>query len=109
MSGFTLIGPSFTIRSIAGAHCWGGFSGTIPAHVEDILVNQENKTLDIAVLPADIQSNILKTHHGNNFSYAVVTDEMPWRTEMSQRMQKLRDNINEMLEDLNMENAEMFN
>jgi len=94
MGGFTLIGPAYTIRSLAGVHrcrCTG-FKGYIPADVEQVLVNQENKTLDIAVLPNDIRSKMMTAHLGDNFNYSVsktVTKEeqeakdKQWFTDMS--------------------------
>ena len=94
MGGFTLIGPVYTIRSLAGVHrcrCTG-FKGYIPADVEQVLVNQENKTLDIAVLPIDIRNKMMTAHLGDNFNYTVsktVTKEeqeakdKQWFTDMS--------------------------
>lgn len=108
MSGFTLIGPLFTFRSIAGAHCWGGYSGTVSSYIESILVNQQNKTLDISVLPTDIRTKILEAHLGDNFAYTVMVDDMQWHSEMSQRIQKLGNNINEMLKDIITEEENML-
>lgn len=74
MGGFTLIGPTYIINSIPGhikCRCTG-FEGNIPLDVENILVNQSNKCLDISILPEDIRKKMMTSHLGDNFNYKVT-------------------------------------
>lgn len=74
MGGFTLIGPTYIIKSIPGKlHCrCRGFKGNIPLDIENILVNQSNKCLDLNVLPEDIRNEMMTSHLGDNFNYTVT-------------------------------------
>lgn len=74
MGGFTLIGPKYIITNIPGkirCRCTG-FKGNIPLDIENILVNQSNKCLDLSVLPQDIRNEMLASHLGDSFDYKVT-------------------------------------
>ena len=74
MGGFTLIGPTYIINSIPGqikCRCTG-FKSNIPLDVENILVNQSNKCLDLSILPEDIRNRMMSSHLGDNFNYKVT-------------------------------------
>jgi hypothetical protein len=73
MGGFTLIGPTYIINSIPGRlHSQTGFKGNIPLDVEDILVNQSNKCLDLSVLPEDIREGMKNSNLGDNLNYKIT-------------------------------------
>lgn len=74
MGGFTLIGPTYIIKSIPGqirCRC-SGFKGNIPLELEYVLVNQSNKCLDLSILPEDIRNQMMTSHLGDNFNYKVT-------------------------------------
>lgn len=74
MGGFTLIGPTYIFHSLPAkmrCRCMG-FKGNIPLDVENLLVNQSNKCLDLNLLPEDIRDKMMTSHLGDNFNYEVT-------------------------------------
>jgi hypothetical protein len=73
MGGFTLVGPTYTIKSTGVSMCrCTGFRGDITEDIETLLVNQDNPYLDVAMLPQELQENMMKSHIGNSLHYKVV-------------------------------------
>lgn len=99
MGGFTLIGPSYTFKSLAGMRCrCTGYTGKISADIEKTLVSQEQQYLDLSIFPEDVRENMMKHHLGNNFNYTATkrltkeeeeAKEKQWLTDMI----AMRDNI----------------
>ncbi len=73
MGGFTLIGPVYTFKSLQGMPCrCHGYIGNIPSDIENILLNQERKVLDLNIIP-EIERKVMMDHHlGNNFNYSIT-------------------------------------
>jgi hypothetical protein len=73
MGGFTLIGPLYTFKSLKGMPCrCHGYVGKIPSDIENILVNQERKVLDLCIIPENERKVMMDHHLGNNFNYSVT-------------------------------------
>jgi hypothetical protein len=74
MGGFTLIGPSYTFRSLPSerrCRC-RGYSANISKDIENIMINQQKHVLDLTIFPDDVRSTMLRHHLGDNFNYKVT-------------------------------------
>lgn len=99
MGGFTLIGPSYTFKSLAGMPCrCTGYIGKISADIEKILMSQKRQVLDLGVFPEDVRDLMMKHHLGNNFNYESIKRVTKEEEEAKEKqwlddMIAMRDNI----------------
>lgn len=100
MGGFTLIGPSYTFRSLpSGMRCrCCGYSANISKDIENIMINQQKQILDLTIFPDDVRSAMLRHHLGDNFNYKVTKTVTKEEKEVQDKqwfenMASMRDNI----------------
>jgi hypothetical protein len=111
MGGFTLIGPSYTFRSLPSerrCRC-RGYSANISKDIENIMINQQKHVLDLTIFPDDVRSTMLRHHLGDNFNYKVTktitkeekeAQDKQWFEDMSE----IKDNTCRMFETITIDN-----
>ncbi len=102
MGGFTLIGPSYTFRSLpsaSGMHCrCYGYTAKISKDIENLMINNKKQVLDLTMFPDEVRTTMLNHHLGDNFNYKVtktITEEKKYAQDKQwfEDMTVARDNI----------------
>lgn len=93
MGGFRLQGPNYrfvSIPTVQRCRCMG-YSGTIDADVETLLLNNRDKYLELSALPRELREEMQKHHLGDNMSYDVIPASMYTRNISEERDALLKD------------------
>jgi len=115
MGGFTLIGPSYTFRSLpsaSGMHCrCYGYTAKISKDIENLMMNNKKQVLDLTIFPDDVRTTMLNHHLGDNFNYKVtktITEEEKYAQDKQwfEDMSAARDNMYSEIVYSNTENQE---
>lgn len=72
MGGFTLRGPTHTIKSTAPIRCRClGYSGRIDREVQDFLMQKHEHILDLAELPDELHEEMIQCHLTDDMRYEI--------------------------------------
>ena len=78
MGGFSLSGPTHTIRSTAPIQCrCMGYHTKIDQQLQDFLINKVDHVLDLNELPPALYEEMIQSHIPDDLSYAVDANPPP--------------------------------